>query len=344
MGPGWANIGTNSNALPKLSGAKNYDTWARRVKNALILIQHKDSTLTAWDVSGSSHPLPTLPTDPTELAKENAIRMTLKLQATVLIESTLPDHMIQEEFNSPRDLWGKMKLNYGVRGPTFVYERLQSLLNFKVQDTQDPSGQIAEFVATCSQITATGATLHDSLQTMMLLSALLARMESTIGIILASAAKVSDLTIEKARATITAAWRNPQNLAAARFKPSGQAPRWQNATPGTSGQNQQQQQRPHGQQQQRQQAPQGAKPDVIRSARELVAKARARVKEKPQRLRLHLPITLQLLRSRFLRSPFLRVLKPNPTTLTHLLCLHRPHGLWCIVSEMRKQLSRRRLP
>ncbi|EKM73609.1 hypothetical protein AGABI1DRAFT_134408 [Agaricus bisporus var. burnettii JB137-S8] len=263
-----ANIGTNSNALPKLSGAKNYDTWARRVKNALILIQHKDSTLTAWDVSGSSHPLPTLPTDPTELAKENAIRMTLKLQATALIESTLPDHMIQEEFNSPRDLWGKMKLNYGVRGPTFVYERLQSLLNFKVQDTQDPSGQIAEFVATCSQITATGATLHDSLQTMMLLSALPARMESTIGIILASAAKVSDLTIEKARATIAAAWRNPQNLAAARFKPSGQAPRWQNATPGTSGQNQQQQQRPHGQQQQRpqgqqqrQQAPQGAKPD-----------------------------------------------------------------------------------
>ncbi|KAF7761760.1 hypothetical protein Agabi119p4_9752 [Agaricus bisporus var. burnettii] len=189
-------------------------------------MQHKDSSLTAWDVSGSDQPLPTLPTVPTELTKENAIRMTLSLQATALIESTLLDYMIREDFNGPGDLWGKMKLNYG--------------------DIQDPSGQIAEFVVICSQITATGATLHDSLQTMMLLSALPARMESMIGIILASAAKVVDLTIEKVRAIITAAWRNPQNLAAARFKPSGQAPRWQNATPETSGQNQQQQQRPHG--------------------------------------------------------------------------------------------------
>ncbi|KAF7773627.1 hypothetical protein Agabi119p4_5794 [Agaricus bisporus var. burnettii] len=250
-------------------------------------MQHKDSTLTAWDVSGSSQPLPTLPTNPDELAKENAIRMTLSLQATALIESTLPDYMIREEFNSPRDLWDKMKLNYGVRGPTFVYERLQALINFKVQDTQDPSGQIAEFVAICSQITATGATLHDSLQTMMLLSALPARMESTIGIILASAANVADLTIEKARAIITAAWRNPQNLAAARFKPSGQAPRWQNATPGTSGQNQQQQQRPHGQQQQkpqgqqqRQQAPQGAKPDDDKKRKRTRGKGKGKGKGK----------------------------------------------------------------
>ncbi|EKM73912.1 hypothetical protein AGABI1DRAFT_95996, partial [Agaricus bisporus var. burnettii JB137-S8] len=122
---------------------------------------------------------------------------------------------------------------------------------------------------------------------MMLLSALPARMESTIGIILASAAKVSDLTIEKARATIAAAWRNPQNLAAARFKPSGQAPRWQNATPGTSGQNQQQQQRPHGQQQQRpqgqqqrQQAPQGAKPDDDKKRKRTRGKGKGKGKGK----------------------------------------------------------------
>src|SRR5258708_5708117 len=97
----------NTNTLPKLTSTKDYNTWAHRVKNTLILVGHKDSTLTTWDVSGSTQPLPNLPSDADKLAKENTIRGTLKLQATAIIESTLPNYMLREEFHSPRDLWAK---------------------------------------------------------------------------------------------------------------------------------------------------------------------------------------------------------------------------------------------
>lgn len=70
-------------------------------------------------------------------------------------------------------------------------------MNVKVQDSNDPSGQIAEFFAIASQINAAGATLHKLLQAMILLSALPARMESTVGMVLSQAKTVADLKIEK---------------------------------------------------------------------------------------------------------------------------------------------------
>jgi hypothetical protein len=72
---------------------KDYDTWARKMKNNLILCSIDGSTVTAWIMSGGTALAPAAG-NAAEIACEMAIREALDMWATAMIESTLLDHMI----------------------------------------------------------------------------------------------------------------------------------------------------------------------------------------------------------------------------------------------------------
>jgi hypothetical protein len=196
-------------------------------------MSHKDTGLNAWHVSGYPRTLPALPTDAAEHAREIAARETLSLQATAVIESALPDHMIRETFANAKDLWTKLKESYGVQGPTFVYTKMMEAINYKIPDVADPSGHIAQLAAIFSQLNSAGATMHESIQAMMLLNAMPHRLETVTSMILAAAKRVADLKFEDAQDAIVAAWRNPHTVAnAARFRQQGQQkPQWNKNIP-----------------------------------------------------------------------------------------------------------------
>jgi hypothetical protein len=128
-------------------------------------------------------------------------------------------------------LWDKLETTYGVRGPSFIYSKLMESMNFKVPDTQDPSSDIAHLFALFAQITSTKATLHESLQVMMFLNALPARLEFVSTHVLATKTTVDDLKLEATRAAVMAAWNTPGSTAnAAHFKQQNQnKPAWQQA-------------------------------------------------------------------------------------------------------------------
>jgi hypothetical protein len=73
---------------------KDYDAWARKMKNNLIMCSVDGSTTTAWSMSGGTAPGPAVGT-PAEQAREALVRNALEMRATAMIESTLPDHMIR---------------------------------------------------------------------------------------------------------------------------------------------------------------------------------------------------------------------------------------------------------
>jgi hypothetical protein len=196
-------------------------------------MSHKDTSLNAWHVSGYPRTLPALPTDAAEHTREIAARETLSLQATAVIESALPDHMIRETFANAKDLWTKLKESYGVQGPTFVYTKMMEVINYKIPDVADPSGHIAQLAAIFSQLNSAGATMHESIQAMMLLNAMPHCLETVTSMILAAAKRVANLKFEDARDAIVAAWRNPHTVAnAACFRQQGQQkPQWNKNVP-----------------------------------------------------------------------------------------------------------------
>jgi hypothetical protein len=49
---------TSANALPKLTGMKDYDAWVCKMKNNLIMCSVDGSTTTAWTMSGGTAPAP----------------------------------------------------------------------------------------------------------------------------------------------------------------------------------------------------------------------------------------------------------------------------------------------
>jgi hypothetical protein len=75
-------------------------------------------------------------------------------------------------FANARALWTHLKNTYGVRSPTFIYERLMEAMSYKISDTTDPSEVISQLEMIFSQISDEGATLHESIQVMLLLNSL----------------------------------------------------------------------------------------------------------------------------------------------------------------------------
>jgi hypothetical protein len=150
---------------------KDYDTWARKMKNNLIMCSINGSTTTVWTMSGGTA-LAAPGGTPAEIARENLVCNALEMRATAMIKSTLPDHMIRRTFANARALWNHFKDTYGVRGPTFVYERLMEAMSYKISDSADLSEAITQLEMIFSQISDEGATLHESIQVMLLLNSL----------------------------------------------------------------------------------------------------------------------------------------------------------------------------
>ncbi|KAF7760434.1 hypothetical protein Agabi119p4_11110 [Agaricus bisporus var. burnettii] len=158
-----------------------------------------------------------------------------------------------------RALWSWLEGQYSQKGPTFAYERFVTAQNFKINDSADPSSAIADLYALFATVESTGALIHESIRTMMLLNALPNRFKHVASNILAEKRLVADLKWEETRARIIAAWRNPHTVAnAARFRQQNQPkPKWDNKKPDQgqgksqgsgsgsgSGQNQNKQQQP----------------------------------------------------------------------------------------------------
>jgi hypothetical protein len=201
------------------------------MRNQLVLNGSERSNTTAWDVSGN-------PTEPAELndefgtqeeqTREQMIRNALDLRATTIIESALPDHMIHGTYNNAHDLWDTLRTTYSTWGPTFVFAKLNEVMNYKIPDSPDPSGHIAHLFDLFSQIVDVGATLHKSLRVMMLLNALPQRLEYISSHILATKTEIFDLRLEDTWARIVAAWKNPHAVAnAAKYRQQNQQkPQW----------------------------------------------------------------------------------------------------------------------
>jgi hypothetical protein len=162
--------------------------------------------------------------------------------------------MIRRTFASARAFWDHLKNTYGVRSPTFVYERLMEAMSYKISDSADLSEAISQLEMIFSQISDEGATLHESIQVMLLLNSLPSRLDYVTSHILATQQMVANLTIEDARKHIVAAWCNPHAVAnAAKYRQQNQPqPQWKQSAPGgqSSGsspkpQGQGQQQQPH---------------------------------------------------------------------------------------------------
>jgi hypothetical protein len=162
---------TSANALPKLTGMKDYDTWARKMKNNLIMCSVDGSTTTVWTMSGGTAP-PAAISNTEAIAHKTAIRNALEMRATAMIESTLLDHMICQTFANARALWTHLKNTYGVYSPTFIYECLMEAMSYKISDSTDPSEVISQLKMIFSQISDEGVTLHESIQVMLLLNSL----------------------------------------------------------------------------------------------------------------------------------------------------------------------------
>ncbi|EKM74286.1 hypothetical protein AGABI1DRAFT_95742 [Agaricus bisporus var. burnettii JB137-S8] len=242
--------------ISPLRGVNDWDTWSRRVRNFLMLAMVNGSDNSAWEMSGS--PAPPLPsTDPVELRA----RALLSARASAIIESHLPNSMLSQAAaqTDARALWSWLEGQYGQKGPTFAYERFVTAQNFKINDSADPSSAIADLYALFAAVESTGALIHESIRTMMLLNALPNRFEHVAANILAEKRSVADLKWEETRARIIAAWRNPHTVAnAARFRQQNQPkPKWDNKKPDQgqgksqgsgsgsgSGQNQNKQQQP----------------------------------------------------------------------------------------------------
>jgi hypothetical protein len=212
---------------------KDYDAWARKMKNNLIMCSVDGSTTTAWSMSGGTAPAAPAGA-PADIAREHLIRNALEMRATAMIESTLLDHMIRRTFASARALWDHLKNTYGVRGPTFVYERLMEAMSYKISNSADLSEAISQLEIIFSQISDEGATLHESIQVMLLLNSLPSRLDYVTLHILATQQTVANLTIEDARKRIVAAWRNPHAVAnAAKYRQQNQPrPQWKQSAPG----------------------------------------------------------------------------------------------------------------
>jgi hypothetical protein len=213
---------------------KDYDAWARKMKNNLIMCSVDSSTTTVWTMSGGTAPAAVAGT-PEQITWENLVRNALEMRATAMIESTLPDHMIQRTFANTRALWNHLKNTYGVRGPMFVYERLMEAMSYKISDTADPSKVISQLEMIFSQISDEGAALHKSIQVMLLLNSLPSRLDYITSHILATQQTVANLTIEDVRKHIVAIWHNPHAVTnAAKYRQQNQPwPQWKQSAPGS---------------------------------------------------------------------------------------------------------------
>jgi hypothetical protein len=201
---------------------KDYNAWARKMKNNLIMCSVDGSTTTAWTMSGGTTPTAPRGT-PAEVARELLVQNALEMRATAMIESTLLDHMIHRTFANARALWNHLKDTYGVCGPTFVYERLMEAMSYKISNSAGLSEAISQLEMIFSQISDEGATLHELIQVMLLLNSLPSQLDYVMSHILATQQMVANLTIEDARKRIVAAWRNPHAVAnAAKYRQQNQ--------------------------------------------------------------------------------------------------------------------------
>jgi hypothetical protein len=125
-------------------------------------------------------------------------------------------------------------------------------MSYKISDSADPSEAISQLEMIFSQISDEGATLHESIQVMLLLNSLPSRLDYVTSHILATQQTVANLTIEDARKRIVAAWRNPHAVAnAAKYRQQNQPrPQWKQNAPG--GQSSGSGPKPQGQGQQQQ--------------------------------------------------------------------------------------------
>jgi hypothetical protein len=107
-------------------------------------------------------------------------------------------------------------------------------MSYKISDSADPSEAISQLKMIFSQISDEGATLHESIQVMLLLNSLPSRLDYVTSHILATQQTVANLMIEDACKRIVAAWRNPHAVAnAAKYRQQNQpCPQWKQSAPG----------------------------------------------------------------------------------------------------------------
>ncbi|EKM74247.1 hypothetical protein AGABI1DRAFT_133462 [Agaricus bisporus var. burnettii JB137-S8] len=236
------------NSVPVLTGADNYDSWKRNMRNILTLLQQDGSDCSALDMCEDTV---TVTSDAAKLAK----RAQVEKIAIAAINTRVAEGLISVSYTLVRDLWVALENMYGTAGPAAIYFMYQATLGFTISGNKDPSAEIANFEQIYNCLQSAGVDIPALVQAMTLLRSVPSSWNIASSF-LAAKSSVNDVTYQNVRAAILTEFNQCRTSQAQANKFSGmrrgnQKPQWK---PQGNQQQQQQQQQPQGQQHQ---SPQG---------------------------------------------------------------------------------------
>ncbi|KAF7761198.1 hypothetical protein Agabi119p4_10607 [Agaricus bisporus var. burnettii] len=112
------------NSVPILTGADNYDSWKRNMRNILTLLQADGSSCSALDMCEDTA---TTTNDPAEVAK----RAQVQKIAIAAINTRIAEGLISISYTSVRDLWVALENTYGTAGPAAIYSMYQQCYDLR---------------------------------------------------------------------------------------------------------------------------------------------------------------------------------------------------------------------
>ncbi|KAF5351197.1 hypothetical protein D9756_008364 [Leucocoprinus leucothites] len=151
-------------SIPTLTRQDRYQNWSLRIKDAMSLCTVSDCAETAWTVTERALTAPTQGTGAGQFANANAValeirrRTNLNSQALALINSSLPNSMLNHGFQQSHELWAHLRNLYGMTGPSAILSLLKKALRVQVKKGRDPTTDVAELTSLFTQLAqASGA-------------------------------------------------------------------------------------------------------------------------------------------------------------------------------------------